>query len=390
MKNDSILVIDDEPNNYEVIETLLAGENYAVYYANSGAEGLAGLEAFNPDVILLDLTMPIMDGLEVCQRLKLMRKWKSVPIIMVTASSSKEVLANCLAAGADDFISKPVNKIELGSRIKSMLRIKKQFDRIESLTKLQQQNITGLGNDLGELGCDLAVGFANELNTPLRITIERLTDIEQNIDRLDRAAVLDLVQSANRSAMELEQMTYKCLIYLELALEKKQFFNDNFCNIVALIESISIVKSRFKNREDDVDLDLENATVAVTNQHCEWIIKELLDRGFRLSNPGTKLTIRSRVIDRQFHLWVSHPQSASLIDNLSIVREDRSPEELELSLKIVKKIVEIYDGLFSLSTIVSIGVASTCAEATPDANCHHSTIYITLPLAVAACNHKQP
>jgi two-component system, sensor histidine kinase and response regulator len=219
--NNSILVIDDEPNNFEVIETLLSIDNYDVYYANNGEEALASLDTFNPDVILLDLMMPVMDGLEVCNRLKLMRKWKSIPIIMVTASAGKKVLANCLAAGADDFINKPVNGIELRARVKSMLRIKKQFDRIEALTKLQQKNITLLENDLGELGCDLAVGFANELNTPLKRIFEQLKDVDRNIDKLDRAGILNLVNSAHYSALELEQLTHKFWIYLELALEKK-------------------------------------------------------------------------------------------------------------------------------------------------------------------------
>ena len=376
MKKDSILIVDDEPNNLEVIETMLDGENYDLYYASNGEEAIAGLDAFNPDVILLDLTMPVMDGLEVCQRLKLIRKWRAVPIIMVTASASKAVLSKCLAAGADDFIDKPVDKVEMRARIKSMLRIKKQFDRIESLTKLQQKNISLLENDLGELGCDLAVGFANELNIPLGVIMERLMEIEHNINKLERPEILNLVNAANGSAIELEKLTNKIWIYLELALEKKQFHNDETSNIKQIIQQIATIQSQNLNRDADVKIDLEHVTVAVTNQHCEWIVKETLDRALKFSHAGEPITISGRVIDRVFHLSISHPDADGIKYNGLSAQELHSLEdrELGLGLKIVKKIVDIYDGIFSVFTVVSTTV--------PDDTRYDTTINISLPLAI--------
>ncbi len=340
MNSYSILVIDDEPNNFEVIETLLATDNYEVYYASNGEEALASLDSFNPDIILLDLMMPIMDGLEVCKRLKLMRKWRSIPIIMVTAAAGKSILAQCLEAGADDFINKPVDGLELRARVKSMVRTKKQFDRIESLTKLQQKNITVLENDLGELGCDLAVGFGNELSMPLSNIIEQLENLDRNIHQLERVGIMKLVKSASRSALELEQLTHKFWIYLELALEKKQFDNEETCNIKKVVEQISIVQSQALNQVEDIKIDLENARVAVTEQHCEWIVKELLDNIFKSSESGVPVKICGRVIDRLFHLWVSDCLDRSIED-----------QELVIGLKIVKKIVDIYDGVFARTTI---------------------------------------
>jgi two-component system, sensor histidine kinase and response regulator len=353
MNSHSILVVDDEPNNFEVIETLLTNDDYDVYYASSGEEALARLDVFNPDVILLDLMMPVMDGLEVCKRLKLMRKWRSIPIVMVTASSGKNVLSNCLEAGADDFINKPIDGTELRARIKSMLRIKKQFDRIESLTKLQQKNITLLETDLGDLGCDLAVGFANELNVPLSNILDRLEKVDLHIDPLKQPDVVDLVKSANRSALKIERLTHKFWLYIELALEKKQFNRQETCQIDTIVQQISILRSRSGDRQEDLKIELQNARVAVTEQHCEWIVKELLDNGFNTSKSGVTLQIRGRVIDRSFHLWISDDVDRSIED-----------EDLSIGLKIVKKIVDIYDGVFMRTTV--------------DAE---KMVYITLPLA---------
>ncbi|MEG4352273.1 EAL domain-containing protein [Microcoleus sp. LAD1_D3] len=126
----SVLVIDDEPDNFDVIETLLNNRDYKLHYAASGQEAIDSLNFFEPDVILLDVMMPGMDGIEVCQRIKAMPKWEALPIVMVTALTTKTELARCLTAGADDFISKPVNRLELTARVRSMLRIHRQYQQL--------------------------------------------------------------------------------------------------------------------------------------------------------------------------------------------------------------------------------------------------------------------
>ena len=126
----SILVVDDEPDNFDVIETLLSDRDYLLHYAASGQEGIASLDIFKPDLILLDVMMPGMDGIEVCQRIKAMPQWAAVPTIMVTALTTKQDLAQCLKAGADDFISKPIDRLELTARVRSMLRIRQQYQQL--------------------------------------------------------------------------------------------------------------------------------------------------------------------------------------------------------------------------------------------------------------------
>ncbi|MEB3224714.1 MAG: EAL domain-containing protein [Synechococcus sp.] len=136
----SILVVDDDPTNFEVIEAILTTHEgkwngqkaYQLHYANSGRAALEQLSFYDPDLILLDVMMPDMDGIAVCQTLKSDPQWQTVPIIMATALTEKQDLARCLAAGADDFISKPLNSIELSARVQSMLRIRHQQKRLET------------------------------------------------------------------------------------------------------------------------------------------------------------------------------------------------------------------------------------------------------------------
>ncbi|MFN5854414.1 MAG: diguanylate cyclase domain-containing protein, partial [Pseudanabaenaceae cyanobacterium] len=134
----SILIVDDEPDNFDVIETFLSDQEYELHYAASGQDGINILEDLKPDLILLDVMMPGMDGIEVCQRIKAIREWESLPIIIVTSLTSKKDLAECLNAGADDFITKPVNRLELRARVKSMLRIRHQYQELATFnTRLE-------------------------------------------------------------------------------------------------------------------------------------------------------------------------------------------------------------------------------------------------------------
>ncbi len=133
----SILVVDDEPHNFDVIEALLFDKSYNLNYASNGAEAIQSLELIQPDVILLDVMMPGINGIEICRQIKAIEKWRMVPIIIVTALNRKEDLAQCFEAGADDFISKPINKIELRARVNSMLRIKQHYDLLQSSLERQ-------------------------------------------------------------------------------------------------------------------------------------------------------------------------------------------------------------------------------------------------------------
>lgn len=143
-----ILIIDDEPDNFDVIETLLDQENYQLNYVGNGIEALELLANFQPDVILLDIMMPQMNGIEFCQKFKSNPEWKHIPVIIVTALTAKEDLSRCISIGADDFISKPVNGIELRSRVRSMLRIKQQYDALQETLDLREDIAKMIVHDL--------------------------------------------------------------------------------------------------------------------------------------------------------------------------------------------------------------------------------------------------
>jgi class 3 adenylate cyclase/CheY-like chemotaxis protein len=136
-----ILVVDDTPANVRMFEARLAREGYEVIAAHDGEQALAAAREARPDLILLDIMMPKIDGIEVCRRLKGDPAFPFTPIIMITAlSDSKDVVAG-LEAGGDDYLAKPVDKQALSARVRSMLRIKSLHDTVqEQAQRLKAQS----------------------------------------------------------------------------------------------------------------------------------------------------------------------------------------------------------------------------------------------------------
>jgi adenylate cyclase len=127
-----ILIVDDNETNRCLLTARLGAEGYQTVEAESGERALAVVNEVTADVILLDVMMPKIDGFEVCRRLKGDRRWGFVPIIMVTARADSQDVATGLNAGADEYLTKPVDHGALVARVRSMLRIKELHDRVEA------------------------------------------------------------------------------------------------------------------------------------------------------------------------------------------------------------------------------------------------------------------
>ena len=129
-----ILVVDDTPLNRKLLVDLLEVRGYAVSAAPSGAQALAQLARERPDLVLLDVVMPEMSGYEVCEAIRRDPETRLLPVVMVTALDASEERVRGIEAGADDFLSKPINVEELLARVRSLLRIKELHDTVQRQT----------------------------------------------------------------------------------------------------------------------------------------------------------------------------------------------------------------------------------------------------------------
>jgi len=125
-----VLVVDDLPQNVRLLEAVLSPKGFRVATASSGDEALSVLAREDPDLVLLDILMPGMDGYEVCRLIRQDPKTAFLPVIMITASGEEQKI-RAIEAGADDFVNKPFNQAELLARVRSLVRVKQYHDTIE-------------------------------------------------------------------------------------------------------------------------------------------------------------------------------------------------------------------------------------------------------------------
>jgi adenylate cyclase len=130
-----VLVVDDTPMNVKMLADVLAFKGYQVVTAGGGREGLAKVESERPDIVLLDVMMPDLDGYAVCRAIRANPETAILPVVMVTALDPTQERVKGLEAGADDFLSKPINQPELLARVRSLLRIKAFHDQVQSQSR---------------------------------------------------------------------------------------------------------------------------------------------------------------------------------------------------------------------------------------------------------------
>ena len=144
-----ILVVDDSETNRDILVTRLSSHGYECLQAADGEEALAATAQHRPDLILLDVMMPKLDGFEVCRRLKKDTTLPLIPIILVTAKGSSEDVVAGLEAGADEYLTKPIDQAALVARVRSMLRIKALHDQVAEWNKTLEQRVTEQVAEIG-------------------------------------------------------------------------------------------------------------------------------------------------------------------------------------------------------------------------------------------------
>jgi two-component system, sensor histidine kinase and response regulator len=273
----SILVVDDEQENFDVIEILLFKDGYELHYVQSGKEALDFLHSHQVDTILLDVMMPDLDGIEVCKQIKANPQWCYIPILMVTALSGKEDLARCLQSGADDFLSKPVSGVELRARVRSMLRIKQQYDALQTSLQLREDMANMIVHD-----------FSNHL-VSIILGCEIISDPKTN--NLRQQKQLSRMQNA---ATQLQSLTDSLLMLAKIESGKMILQ----CTEVSLTKILESASESFENLAEHrqvkiiIDMPDTDKKVYIDSKIIRRIIDNLLSNAIKFSPSNSQVILR--------------------------------------------------------------------------------------------------
>ena len=232
-----ILVVDDIPANVKLLEARLTAEYYEVVTAANGFEALDACDKNQVDIVLLDIMMPGMDGFEVCERLKADPKTCHIPIVMVTALDAPEDRVRGLEAGADDFLTKPVNDMQLMTRVKSLVRLKSLTDEL----RLRAATTRDIGiEEMLQRSMRDSAGKAR-----LLIVEEREQAFRRLATLLDHVADCDHVSDPQQALFVAAEGGYECVVVssraggadpLRLCSQLRSLDRTRFVPIVLLAE----------------------------------------------------------------------------------------------------------------------------------------------------------
>lgn len=281
-----ILIVDDEQTMRMQLASMLATGEYEITSLANGKELLEQLPSIEPDLIILDVIMPEMDGFEVCRRVKAQTQFQHIPIILVTIMDGKKVVTEGLEAGAVDFLQKPVSKSELQVRVRSMLRIKKQYDELQRMLRMREELSTMIVHDMSSpiVSVLLHTTLLQEKITDPEL-LNHLEMIRLAADRLD-SFVNDMLMLAKMEQSKL-RLNPAIVDVNQLALDAEQHFS-----IIAHSKGIKL----------KLELPVPSLEMSLDSNLFRRVIANLLANALQYSPSNTQVTLRLDSITRNHHI----------------------------------------------------------------------------------------
>lgn len=290
-----ILVVDDDALTLLSVRAMLERGYYQVETASNGAEALDLLESYKPDLVLLDIQMPVMDGLEACSRIRTLPGGDLVPIIFLTGDERQDIHALAFQAKGDDFLRKPVLSVELIVRIRSLMRLKRlqaeiqaERDNLLDLHKQREQLfqfiVHDLKNPLSAIQMGLELLGERDDNTPTsQAQIQRLRDTSHAMGRMIQN-ILDIGR-AEEVGLELRKTRFSLRAWIPQLLQEVE------------------AQARHRNQKVawECPVDLE---IVADREFLRRLLLNLLDNALKFSPSGSRTVIEARATQESVRLEV--------------------------------------------------------------------------------------
>jgi signal transduction histidine kinase len=291
----TVLVIDDNLQNREVAEGHLVSSGYEAVLADSGEAGLQRFEERRPDLILLDVVMPRMDGFETCRRIRMLPGGSDTPVLFLTALGDLGTHKAALDAGADDFLTKPINRTELLIRIRSLLRIRRLSDELlQNYDVIRRQRDALLAAHRQKV--ELATLLVHDLKNPL-------SSILSNVEYLTASAPMrDSDRDSLRDVLRASRSMFRMVMNLLDISRSEDGALVPRCvefDVAALLQEISSeTGQRLREKEQTLVLDIspEAGAIHADRDLVRRVIENLVDNSHKYSPRGSQIAIQVCVV----------------------------------------------------------------------------------------------
>ena len=317
----TILVVDDNTNNLKVLAGVLKDKGYDFRLAKSGKLALAILEKTKPDLILLDIQMPEMDGFETCKMIKQVEANEKIPIIYLTANTDSESIKKAFNSGGVDYVTKPFNSDELLARIKTHIKLKKQTEELELQNATKDKFFSIISHDLTNPISGI-IGFSELLRED--INDEKFDDLEKFANVIFKSAnfTLDLLQNL--------------LEWSRMQIGSIKSVKDNFNIIELLTSNIEGLSAKIAVKEISIETNFsEELLVYSDKKMVSTVIRNLLTNALKFTPNGGTITISSE---------------EKLINDIKVIETTIKDTGIGISEKNLGKLFKIAQNYKSLGT----------------------------------------
>ena len=308
-----ILIVEDNQENIDLLHFFLKPQGYELITVMDGEKALEMVAKDIPDIILLDIMLPKVDGFQVCERLKKDEKTKYIPIIMITALKDMKDKLKALEMGADDFITKPFENVELLARVKSLLRIKSYHDELEQKNiELEEKNKSLVWMD--KFKEELTGLIVHDMKNPLFVIQGNLQMMLMNLDQSPSEALKKYTKRIERSSQQLLRMVVNLLDISRFEEGRIELQKDP----LNLNEIITEIVQRIKeypenlNKEILVDLDRQVGEMILDKSMIERVIENLISFATNNASEGGRVNLGTKFLNEKAVEFAVHDNGTQI------------------------------------------------------------------------------
>jgi two-component system, sensor histidine kinase and response regulator len=339
IKKPLILIVDDTPKNLQLLSNILHDKGYNICIATSGIRALETINTEAPDLILLDIQMPIMDGFETFKALKLNAKAKDIPIIFLTAVVEPEKILQGFELGAVDYITKPFNIPELSARVATHIEIKRSREKLIELNATKEKLFSIISHDL-----------RSSLGAVLSYSDILLENLDQYSVTKIRQFVNDIYQSSKNTFDLLENLLDWSRLQTERITQRMETYN-----LKSNIDSICLLYSEIANKKK---IRLQNNIDPEVLMYCDLdmtktVVRNLISNAIKFTNTGGLVSVHFIENDSNKEIQISDTGvgiMAEKIPNLFSIEKNsstlgtNSEKGTGLGLMLCKELIEKQGG----------------------------------------------
>jgi DNA-binding response OmpR family regulator len=298
LKDTTILVVDDNPTNLNVLSDCLTNFGFTVLLKKDGEKAISLLERKHPDIILLDIVMPGMNGFEVCKRLKENSETKDIPVIFMTALSDTADKIRGFELGAVDYITKPLQHEEVLARVRAHLTIQNLKTDLQIKNKELKESLERERKLMEDLRLNLSISLPHELRTPLNAVLGFSEFLTHRKILSEPDKITEYGKLIYESGLRLHRLVENALLYANLKLLKyapsgsKSWQRNTFVDAKRSITSVARKEAKAVQREADLVLELADTHIQISEKNFEKILSEIISNAFKFSKAGTPVRVK--------------------------------------------------------------------------------------------------